>query len=180
MVVDLQPAFSHPGSAWYTPAVAQAAQRIAALVPLFGERVVFTRFVPPARPEGSWSRYYDKWSFACDPTADWLWEVDDPWKGRLSVASHTFSKWAAARHLFGPEVNVVLCGVSTDCCVLATALAAIDEGAHVRVVADACAAKSPRIHEDSLSLMALRAPLITIVDSDEEKRRHCQSEQGTS
>ncbi len=39
--------------------------------------------------------------------------------------------------------GMVLCGVSTDCCVLMTALAAVDDGVAVRVVADACAAKTP-------------------------------------
>ena len=43
--------------------------------------------------------------------------------------------------------EAVLCGVSTECCVLMTALAAVDDGAHVRVVADACAAKGPKTHE---------------------------------
>jgi nicotinamidase-related amidase len=177
LVIDLQPAFSHPDSAWYTPGVREAAQRIAALVPLFGDRVVFTRFVPPVEPTGSWTRYYEKWSFAYDPSAAWLWEVDDPWKDRLSVASHTFSKWVAARDLIGPEASVAICGVSTDCCVLATALAAVDDGVHVRVVADACAAKSPSVHSEALSLMERRAPQLAIVDSNEEMRRHPQSQE---
>ena len=38
---------------------------------------------------------------------------------------------------------IVLAGVTTDCCVLSTALAAADAGVHVTVAADACAG-SPR------------------------------------
>ncbi len=67
MVIDLQPAFSHPDSPWFTPALVEVSRRIATLVPAFGERVLFTRFVPPAEPGGSWRRYYgEKWPFALD------------------------------------------------------------------------------------------------------------------
>ena len=55
----------------------------------------------------------------------------------------------------------MLCGVSTDCCVLATALAAIDAGAHVRVVADACAAE-PALHRAALDLLARRSPQLRL------------------
>jgi nicotinamidase-related amidase len=172
MVIDLQPAFSHPDSPWFTPALAEAVGRIARLVPLFGDRVLFTRFLPPARPEGSWVPYYEKWPFALEPTADWLWQVDEPWRDRDSVASHTFSKWAPdAYRRFGARPRVVLCGVSTDCCVLATALAAVDGGATVRLVADACAAKSPAVHEGALAIMAARAPMLSVTTMDEECAR---------
>ena len=42
--------------------------------------------------------------------------------------------------------RLVLVGVSTDCCVLSTALAAADEGVSVRVVADACAGVDDDTH----------------------------------
>ena len=59
---------------------------------------------------------------------------------------HTFSKWNEVRaHLGGGEA--VLCGVSTDCCVLMTALAAVDDGVPIRVIADACAAKTRHAHD---------------------------------
>ncbi|MBO1073336.1 cysteine hydrolase family protein [Roseomonas marmotae] len=172
MVIDHQPAFSHPDSPWFTPSFPEISGRIARLVPLFGERVLFTRFVPPTRLSGSWSRYYEKWPFARQPSSDWLWAVDAPWQDRASFASHTFSKWLPeAYERFGPEPGVVLCGVSTDCCVLATALAAVDGGAQVRLVEDACAAKSPDVHDNALAIMAARAPQLTVVTTDEECAR---------
>lgn len=173
MVVDLQPAFSHPGSPWFTPALAEAAQRIKTLVPLFGSRVLFTRFVPPRTVSGSWRRYYEKWPFALDPASDWLWAVDAPWAGRPSIASHTCCKWLPEAHdRFAPDAAVVLCGVSTDCCVLATALAAVDAGADVRVVADACAARTEAAHAGALGIMAARAPQLRIATTAEERARH--------
>ena len=171
MVIDLQPAFSHPDSPWFTPSVTEVAKRIAKLVPLYGERVLFTRFVPPATMIGSWRDYYEKWPFAARRDATWLWELDHPWRGRQSIASHTFSKWvpeAIAR--LGSEPRVTLCGVSTDCCVLGTAFAAVDHGARVRVVSDACAAKSPEIHNRALDILAMRAPQLSIVTVAEESQ----------
>ena len=58
--------------------------------------------------------------------------------------------------------EIVLTGVSTDCCVLSTALAAADAGVHVRVVADACAGRQrgrppPRTRRDGALRAADRA-----------------------
>ena len=57
---------------------------------------------------------------------------------------------------------MVLAGVSTDCCVLSTALAAADAGVRVRVVADACAGVSEAGHERALAAMALKANDATV------------------
>lgn len=172
MVIDHQPAFAHPRSPWFSPMMAEATRRIEALVPLFANRVLFTRFVPPADITGSWRPYYDRWDFATKPSADWLWPVSEPWSDRPSIASHTFAKWTAeARAFFGPEPQVTMCGVATDCCVLGTALAAIDDGALVRVASDACAARSAEVHQQALGIMALRAPQLSIVTTEDEVRR---------
>ena len=172
MVIDVQPAFSHPDSPWFCPDLTGAKPRIAALVDAFGDRVLFTRFVPPSAAFGSWQPYYDKWPFALQPASDWLWGVDAPWEDRPSIASHTFSKWiSGAYQRFPADAPVVLCGVSTDCCVLATALAAVDHGAHVRVAADACAAGSDAVHAQAIAMMASRAPQLTMTDAAAECAR---------
>lgn len=63
--------------------------------------------------------------------------------------------------------EIVLTGVSTDCCVLSTALAAADAGVRVHVVADACAGASESDHRRALDAMALYAPLIEVTTVDE-------------
>ena len=122
---------------------------------------------------GSWTRYYERWPFALDPAFGWLWALDAPWQDRASLASHTFSKWVpAAQATVDPGAALVLCGVSTDCCVLMTALAAVDDGRQVRVVADACAAKTPAHQARALELLAGRAPQLSIVTAAEERALH--------
>ena len=168
MVIDLQPAFSHPESPWYTPTLPQVLPHIMALVKRFGPRVAFTRFVPPAVPFGSWHAYYGKWPFALRPEGDWLWQLDPAWAGHETLDAHSFSKWRPEMRARIGDGSVVLCGVSTECCVLMTALAAVDDGAHVRVIEDACAAKTPEGHAAAIALMAARAPQLRIVTAAEE------------
>ena len=83
------------------------------------------------------------------------------------VAEHvltagTFGKWPTLREVVGNDAHLTLAGVSTDCCVLSTALPAADAGATVRVVADACAGSTPENHDRALAAMALYGPQITI------------------
>lgn len=59
----------------------------------------------------------------------------------------------------------MLTGVATDCCVISTALAAADAGAHVTVVADACAGSTAENQAAALQVMGLYPPQITISDS---------------
>ena len=57
----------------------------------------------------------------------------------------------------------MLAGVSTDCCVLSTALAAADAGVGVQVVADACAGVNDHTHRQALDIMRLYSPLVEVV-----------------
>lgn len=80
----------------------------------------------------------------------------------------TFGKWGpelAAR--LGTDGRLVLAGVSTDCCVLSTALAAADAGVEVLVVADACAGAGDESHAKALYVLDLYRPLVRVVTVDE-------------
>ena len=54
VVIDLQPAFAHPESPWFTPGLDDIAARLTELLPRFENGTLFTRFVPPETPFGSW------------------------------------------------------------------------------------------------------------------------------
>jgi len=167
-VIDMQRVFAEPDSPWATPCYARAAAGILRLLPAFGDRVVFTRFIAPAEPVGAWRPYYDQWSFALQPPHSRIWELTDEFArddAHLLDAA-TFGKWTPElAERVGPGGRLVLAGVSTDCCVLSTALPAADAGVHVTVVADACAGMDDATHERALEVMKLYAPLITVVDT---------------
>ena len=63
--------------------------------------------------------------------------------------------------------TLVICGLSTDCCVDSTARAAFHRDYDVFVVSDACAAYEPGLHESSLSAMEKNCVLLTTTDAIE-------------
>jgi len=165
VVIDMQRIFGEPSSAWFTPRFAEASAAIQRLRPSFSERTVFTRFLAPERPIGAWVPYYETWDFALDPANAALYELMPEFRGSAGpvIDRTTFGKWDTGTHAaIGGSHEIVLVGVSTDCCVISTALAAADAGVHVRVVEDACAGVTDRDHERALGAMALYAPLIEI------------------
>ncbi|MFF2053160.1 cysteine hydrolase family protein [Leifsonia sp. NPDC058194] len=165
VAIDLQQVFADPASGWCAPRFADAETGVARLLQAFGERAVFTRFTAPARPDGAWVRYYEEWPFALVPPDDALYDLVPAFRdtGHRVVTETTFGKWGPGlREAIGDADEIVLAGVSTDCCVLSTALPAADAGIRVRVASDACAGASDTDHRRALDAMALYAPLIEI------------------
>jgi nicotinamidase-related amidase len=164
-VIDMQRVFADPRSGWFTPRLAEIVGPVTELAASFAPRVVFTRFVAPARPAGAWRRYYEQWPFALQPPTAPIYQLigDLPAGPGPTLDATTFSKW-------GPELSakvgdggrLVLAGVSTDCCVLSTAVAAADAGVTVQVVADACAGVNDVSHEQALAVLRLYGPLIEV------------------
>jgi nicotinamidase-related amidase len=169
-VIDMQRVFAESDSPWATPRYAQAAVGVLRILPAFRDRVVFTRFIAPSEPVGAWRPYYEQWPFALQPPQSRIWELTDEFahEDAQLIDATTFGKWMPelARRV-GSGGRLVLAGVSTDCCVLSTALAAADAGIHVTVVADACAGVDDVAHERALDVMRLYAPLITVVEADQ-------------
>ena len=169
VVVDMQRVFADPESAWATPGYASASAGIRRLLPAFAGATVYTRFVAPAAPAGAWIPYYRDWPDQLRPEGDPIWDITAEFAvGDAPVVSApTFGKWgpdlAAAT---GGAERLVVTGVSTDCCVLSTAIAAADAGRFVVVPEDACAGLSDADHRRALDAMALYGPLITISGVD--------------
>ena len=164
-VIDMQRVFADPGSGWFTPGFGGIVPAVAKLAEAFRPRVTFTRFVAPRSPAGAWRSYYEQWPFALQPPSAAIYQLAEPFAdepGRTLDAT-TFGKWTpelAASVGAGP---LVLAGVSTDCCVLSTAVAAADAGVAVQVAADACAGVDDESHAKALDILRLYGPLIEVV-----------------
>lgn len=167
VLVDLQRIFGAPDSPWAAPRYAEAATVCAGLIERFAPRVVLTRFVAPAEPRGAWKPYYEQFPFALVPDEDPLYAFTDEFAGREFpvVTRTTFGKWGPELAAVVEGAPIVVGGVSTDCCVLSTVLAAADDGIAVTVVADACAGAGDADHARALDAMRLYAPLVQVVDS---------------
>ena len=170
VAIDLQRVFGDPSSAWCAPRYAAAAANVVRLADDFGDRAVFTRFVAPTTPTGSWVPYYAEFPWALEPADGRLYELTDevaPHAARTVVAT-TFGKWTDdLRAVVGEQPSLVVAGGATDCCVISTVLAAADAGASVTVVADACAGSTDDNHQKALDVMSLYAPLVTLTTTDE-------------
>jgi nicotinamidase-related amidase len=168
-VIDMQRVFAEPESPWAAPRFAEAAAGVRRLLPAYADRVAFTRFLAPAQPVGAWAAYYEQWPFALRPPDAQLWELADEFAEMTprTVDATTFGKWPCLAPHLGPDSRLILTGVSTDCCVLSTALAAADAGVEVLVVADACAGADDDSHAKALHVMDLYRPLIRVTSVTE-------------
>ena len=170
VVIDPQRIFASPDSPWGSPMFGDILEPVRRLAGAAGERTVVTRWVAPDPAHGSWAAYLRAWPFADVPADDRLFDVVDELADltRTVVTAPTFGKWGPAlAEVTGPSPHLVLAGVSTDCCVISTALAAADAGATVTIVSDACAGSTPENHRSALDVMALYPPQITIATSAE-------------
>jgi len=169
VVIDPQAIFAAPDSAWGSPFFADAMPRIRALADDFGDRVIVTRWMPTADRTTSWGAYFAAWPFADQSPDDPLFDLVPDAVGlspHPTLDLPTFGKWGREiEAIVGQSAHVVLTGVATDCCVISTALAAADAGAHVTVVADACAGSTAENQAAALQVMGLYPPQITISDS---------------
>ena len=165
VVIDMQRVFGESDSPWFTPRFAEVVGPIQRLVGAYRPRVVFTRFVAPAVPAGAWRRYYEVWPFALQPPDARIYELVDEFAGEPfpTVEATTFGKVGDELDAILGGGRMVLAGVSTDCCVLSTALAAADDGVEVQVVADACAGIDDESHAKALDIMRLYSPLVEVV-----------------
>ena len=169
VVIDPQNIFAAPESEWGSPFFAEVMPRIQALAAAFGERVLVTRWLPTADRSTSWGAYFAAWPFADRPPSDPLFDLVPAARAlspHTSLDLPTFGKWGPElEQIVGRGTPIVLTGVSTDCCVVSTALAAADAGAHVTIAADACAGSTATHHDAAIQVMSLYPPQLTISDT---------------
>lgn len=168
-VIDMQVCFREEYSQWFVPRYDEAAINVARLAEAFADRVVWTKFVRDPVEPGAWSDYYDRWSTFRVAEDSRQWDLTlEPAATDPVVSLPTFSKWgpelAAIAELDAP---LLVCGVATDCCILSTVLGAIDAGRSVTVVTDACAAVSDEAQEQTLQLLGLLSPMVTLTTTAE-------------
>ncbi len=170
VVIDPQRIFADPDSPWGSPMFPEIVEPVRRLAEQSAERTITTRWVAPATPKGSWADYFEAWPFAAVAADDPLFDLVDDLADLPGpvVTEPTFGKWGAAlTAITGPNPRLVLTGVSTDCCVISTALAAADAGARLTVVTDACAGSTPENHRAALDVMGLYPPQITLATVEE-------------
>ena len=147
LCVDMQRIFSVEGP-WPTRWMDKVLPVAAALANRYPDRTVFTRFIPPERPDqmpGMWRRYYTRWRAATREVLDLrLLELMPPLAALCPpatiIAKTRYSAFAEPRlieHLRQREADaLIVSGSETDVCVLERVLDAVDIGYRVIVVRD--------------------------------------------
>ncbi|MFJ4169658.1 cysteine hydrolase family protein [Paenarthrobacter sp. NPDC089714] len=173
VVVDMQRAFRDAGQ-WQVPRYEEIVPVISRLQENIGPHTVFTRFVRDQQENGAWSAYYQRWDQMRFPPEAAAWDITMDVPGTATVVdAPTFSKWGPELAALVPAGSeMVLTGVATDCCVLSTALGAVDAGRFVTVVSDACAAVSDAAQEQTLALLKLLSPLCEVLTSEQFLHRN--------
>ncbi len=170
VVIDPQRIFADPTSDWGSPMFDAIIDPIKELRSGFGaERTIVTRWLPGTGRDGSWAAYFERWPFADRPGTDPIFDLVIPatgWSSRSSLDLTTFGKWGEQlTRTTGETPTLVLAGVSTDCCVISTALPAADAGTTIVVAADACAGSSEENHGAALQVMGLYDPQIHVAST---------------
>ena len=161
VVVDMQRVFAE-ATEWRIPALAEVIEPILALARAHPRDIVFTRFMTPPTVEsasGDWQRFYARWrSVVGDRIDAAMFDLMEPF-GKLVPPAEvcdktTFSAFASADFVASLArrgvQTLVLSGVETDVCVLATALDAVDRGLHVVLATDALTSWSAAGHRAAL------------------------------
>jgi nicotinamidase-related amidase len=162
LCIDMQRIFLEPGP-WYCPAGLAVLPAALDLVEHAPERSLFTRFITATTAEaatGAWQRYYRRWHAVTQDEAGA--EILDlhPALGPHAAAERVFDKPThdafdspdLARHIAAAAPSaLVLSGVETDVCVLATAMSAVDLGYRTVIATDAVASSVPESHAACLA-----------------------------
>jgi nicotinamidase-related amidase len=167
LCVDMQRLFS-AGGPWPTPWMEKVLPVVVALASRHPERTIFTRFIPPERPEqmpGMWRRYYARWRVATREVLPLeLLQLMPPLAALCPPATiidktrySAFAEPELITHLQRREADtLIVSGSETDVCVLATVLHAVDIGYRVIVVRDAICSSSDEGHEMLMRLYHTR------------------------
>ncbi|MHC6231944.1 cysteine hydrolase family protein [Arthrobacter sp. MMS24-T111] len=168
VVIDMQRAFRDEGQ-WQVPRYNEVVSVIEWLQQELGSGTVFTRFVRDEAEHGAWAAYYQRWNEMRHPADAKTWDITmDVPNTATVVNAPTFSKWGPQLAALIPEgTEMVLTGVATDCCVLSTALGAIDAGRFITVISDACAAVSDEAQQQTLALLELLPPMCEVMTSEQ-------------
>lgn len=162
--IDMQRLFMEPGE-WYCPEALAIVPAVEELVSAYPETVLFTRFITAGSPEdaqGRWAHYYRRWrSVTRAVVGEAAMEIHPQLAvhaspGRTfdktvhdSFGSREFSAFVKSRD----PGALILCGIETEVCVLATALSAVDLGIRTVIATDAVASSDPEAHRAALELI---------------------------
>lgn len=167
LCVDMQNLFNEP-TPWHTPWMERVLPEVVRLAAHRPAQTIFTRFMPPDRPEdmpGTWQRYFQRWQEMTRERLDpRLLELVPPLARLVPPAGvvdksvySAFATPALREELRRRRTDtLVISGAETDVCVLASVLDAVDRGLRVILPVDAVCGSSDATHDALMKLYGAR------------------------
>ncbi|MBJ6989191.1 MULTISPECIES: cysteine hydrolase [unclassified Devosia] len=167
LCVDVQNMFA-VDTDWQTPWLNRVLPCIEAIVERAPAKTVFTRFIPPSRPEeeiGTWHNYYLRWpAMVRSRLSPYLLQVVPTLARHMPPARHfdknRYSPWLFGgldRALRADGIDtLIISGGETDVCVMATTLGAVDLGYRTILVTDAVFGSANQTHDAALTVLQSR------------------------
>jgi len=175
LVIDWQLFFTSASSPAFLPQTTVAQSRVSQLVAAFAEverPIVATRHAHPPGKGGAFRRFYGRVISEADPLARLeSFLADHPAVRVISKYRYSAFVGSSMAHDLAEQgvTTVVITGLQTDKCIMATAFTAFDEGFDVIVATDACVARSKERHCNALALLerscATALPTQTLLDT---------------
>lgn len=171
LVIDFQNVYM-PGGEWCCPSMPEAVRNTIKLIDSkMISKVLFTKYIAPEDPVGRWAEYNSEYAainedaFQCDMIADLKPYLTD--ENLIIKSTYSSLTVDAIREAVSHADHVLLAGVVSECCVLATLMQAIDLGAHVVYLTDCVAGQSDENEAMVRKVAELFSPMHCIVtDSD--------------
>ena len=170
LVIDMQNVYL-PGEAWGCLNMPKATQNIKKLLDQTENDICFTQFIADEKAEGVWKEYNvvnkeineDKW----------LNEIVDELKPYVeeypiyTKSTYSSMKIKEIQKKMARKDRLVITGVVSECCVLATCLEAIDMGYKIIYLEDACAGFNEETEEAVKTIFSGLIPLhVEIMTTD--------------
>lgn len=176
LIIDMQKVYEN-GQPWHCPAFDQVKDNIITLLTAKcpPNPVVFTRYIAPAHPVGTWKNYNQ--TYAGINNAAGLSELTEglkPYAQHFQVFDKsTYSALGipALPEMLNSADRVIITGVVAQCCVLATIMGLIDTGIPIIYLEDAVAGQSADFEEMTGAIIKSFSPIHTRVMTTAEYRR---------
>ena len=165
LVIDMQNVYTK-GQEWACKGIEHASASILRLLnSQKTKQVIFTQYLATEHPDGVWKEY-NKVNAAVN-SDPWLNEMMPeflPWVKKHPVYTKSvYSSFVIpqVRELAKHASRVVISGVVAECCVLSTALSAIDAGCKVIYLTDAVAGLNATSQKEAENILSYLSPLHT-------------------
>lgn len=179
LCIDMQRLFA-PGGPWPTPWAPCILPAVLALVERAPGRTVFSRFMPPEKPQdlpGAWRPFYERWRHLTGEEIEpgllalvpELAAFTPPAQVVAKSRYSAFSSPLCLPVLRRLEADtLIVSGAETDVCVLATVFDAVDLGFRTIIARDAMCSSSDTGHDAVVAMLRERLPLqVELAETDE-------------